>query len=75
MPVYFNPGYGEYKTTLYPYDLNMYLDYGPMAIYNDDRTIAASERETFDGWYFRPRIDGGTISLYEGDVIVMYVQI
>ncbi len=53
----------------------MYLDYGPMAIYNDDRTIAASERETFDGWYFRPRIDGGTISLYEGDVIVMYVQI
>lgn len=75
LPVYFTPGYGDFQTTIDPYNLNMYLDYGPIDIYNDDRTIAENERETFSGWYLRPRIDGGTISLYEGDVIVMYVQI
>ena len=53
----------------------MYLDYGPIDIFNDDRTIDKKERETFRGWYFQPKIDGATISLYEGEIIVMYVQV
>jgi hypothetical protein len=53
----------------------MSLDYGPISIYNDDRTIPKKERKTFKGWYFSPKIDGATISLYEGELVVMYVQI
>ena len=30
---------GGYQTTLNPYDINMSLSYGPIAIYNDDRTL------------------------------------
>jgi len=40
MPVYFKQGSEEFTTTLDPYNLNMYLDYGPIKIYNDDRTLA-----------------------------------
>ena len=58
-----------------PYNINMYMDYGPIDIFNDDRTIDKDERETFRGWYFRPKIDGATISLFEGEIIVMYVQV
>ena len=53
----------------------MQLDYGPVDIYNDDRTIPEDERGTFTGWYFRPMIDGSTISLFKDEIIVMYVQI
>ena len=53
----------------------MHLDYGPIAIYNDDRTLPESERETFRGWYFQPWIDGSTIALFEDEQVVMYVQI
>ena len=74
-PVYYRQNTEVFTTTLDPYNLNMYLDYGHMNIFNDDRSIPENERGTFTGWYFRPRIDGATISLYEGDVIVMYVQI
>ena len=69
------PEGGNFRTTLDPYNLNMYLDYGPISVFNDDRTIDPNQRETFNGWYFQPRIDGATISLFEGDYIVMYVQI
>ena len=62
-------------TTLDPYTLNMYLDYGPVEIYNDDRTIDEADRGTYSGWYFSPKVDGSTISLFEGELIVMYVQI
>ena len=76
LPVNYEQGvYEPFETTLNPYDINMYLDYGPIAIYNDDRTLPVSERETFRGWYFQPRIDGATISLFENEEIVMYVQI
>ena len=74
-PVYYQPGSEPYATTLDPYAINMRLDYGPISVYNDDRTIPAENRATYTGWYFRPSIEGATISLYEGDVIVMYVQI
>ena len=63
----------EEQTTIDPYAINMYLEYGQIEIFNDDRTVKASKREVYDGWWFQPKIDGATISLYEGDVIVMYV--
>ena len=66
---------GGFLTTLNPYDINMYLDYGPISIYNDDRTIQEDQRTTSQGWFFQPKIDGATISLYEGEHVVMYVQI
>ena len=72
--MYFQPTEDE-MTTLNPYDINMYLDYGPIEIFNDDRTIREDERETFNGWYFTPKIDGATISLFENEIVVMYVQI
>ena len=53
----------------------MYMDYGPISIKDDDRTLLQEERETFRGWYFRPKIDGATISLFKDEIIVMYVQI
>ena len=53
----------------------MYLDYGPMSVFNDDRTLEVEERETYRGWYFRPKIDGATISLFKDEIVVMYVQI
>ena len=74
-PVAYAPQSYGLKTTLDPYNINMYLDYGPISVYNDDRTLEASERETFQGWYFRPKIDGATISLFKDEIIVMYVQI
>ena len=46
-PVYHYPGTAELRTTFNPYDINMHLNYGPISIYNDDRTIPAEERETF----------------------------
>ena len=69
------PEGGDLSTTLDPYNINMYLDYGPIAVYNDDRTLEPDERETFNGWYFHPKIDGATISLFKDEIIVMYVQI
>ena len=63
------------ETTLNPYSLNMKLDYGPISIYNDDRTIAESARFTYTGWYFKPILEGYTTSLQKDDQIVMYVQI
>ena len=74
-PVMFRPGNEGYKTTLDPYNINMVLNYGPISIYNDDRTLPEEERENFLGWYFQPKIEGATISLFEGEVVVMYVQI
>ena len=75
MPILFQDPAIDWTTTLNPYDINMYLDYGPIAIFNDDRTIRENERETYDGWYFTPKIDGATIALFEGEIVVMYVQI
>ena len=75
LPVMFRPGEYDYQTTLDPYNINMHLNYGPMSIYNDDRTIPEESRQTFTGWYFQPKIEGATISLFEGESIVMYVQI
>ena len=74
-PVNYMPGAEPFQTTLDPYGINMKLDYGPISIYNDDRTITEDLRETSTGWYFMPVIDGATISLYEGEIVVMYVQI
>lgn len=66
----------EERTTLNPYDINMQFEFGPVKVLNDDRGIELEEeRQTFDGWFFKPSIDGATISLYEGDIVVMYVQI
>mmetsp|Transcript_34811 Transcript_34811/g.45816 ORF Transcript_34811/g.45816 Transcript_34811/m.45816 type:complete len:100 (-) Transcript_34811:527-826(-) len=65
----------KHKSTLDPYIVNMSLEYGPILVYDDDRTIDEDDRKTHDGWYFRPKIDAHTISLFEGDVIVMYVQL
>ena len=73
VPITYVPG--DFTTTLDPYNLNMQLDYGPISIYNDDRTISKKERKTFKGWYFTPKIEGATISLYEGELIVMYIQV
>ena len=75
LPIKYEPGYGDFKTTLDPYNINMYLEYGPISIYNDDRSLSEKERKTFAGWYFSPMIDGATISLFKGEYVVMYVQI
>ena len=53
----------------------MYLEYGPISIYNDDRFIPEDQRETTQGWFFQPKIDGSTIALQEGEIVIMYVQI
>lgn len=74
-PVIYAPKNDNLRTTLDPYNINMYLDYGPMSVYNDDRTLEVEERETYRGWYFRPKIDGATISLFKDEIVVMYVQI
>ena len=74
-PVTFREGIEEYKTTLEPFNINMYLDYGPMSVLNDDRTLSETARETYRAWYFRPHIDGSTISMYDGEVIVMYISV
>ena len=74
-PVAYAPKGYNLRTTLDPYNINMYLEYGPISVYNDDRTLDVDERETFQGWYFRPKIDGATISLFNDEIIVMYVQI
>ena len=50
--IYYEPGIVLEETTLNPYSLSMKLDYGPISIYNDDRTIAESARFTYTGWYF-----------------------
>jgi len=74
-PVIYAPKNDSLRTTLDPYNINMYLDYGPMSVFNDDRTLEVEERETYRGWYFRPKIDGATISLFKDEIVVMYVQI
>ena len=43
-PVYYMPGSEPYASTLDPYAVNMRLDYGPISVYNDDRTIPAENR-------------------------------
>ena len=77
-PVTFSPSdiaWGQ-RTTLDPYNLDMFLDYGPIDVFNEDITASKKEREDpYTGWYFRPRVSGATISLLEGEVVVMYVQI
>ena len=65
----------KYQTTLDPFVINMQLEYGRIDVHDDDRTIPESKRQTYPGWYFRPKIDAHTISLFKGDVIIMYVQI
>ena len=63
-PVRFREGLSEFQTTLEPFNIHMYLDYGPINILNDDRTLTETERETHKGWYFRPHIDGATLSMF-----------
>lgn len=43
-PVFYAPQDNNLRTTLDPYNINMYLDYGPMSVYDDDRTIEPEER-------------------------------
>ena len=54
MPVKYRKTNKEKKerTTIDPYGLNMYLEYGQIIIYNDDRTIKEKDRESHDGWFF-----------------------
>ena len=66
---------GGFQTTLNPFDINMYLEYGPISIYNDDRFIQESERTTGQGWLFSLKIDGATIALREGEIVILYAQI
>ena len=79
MPVYYIPYTSDereqYRTTLDPYTINMSLEYGRIDIYDDDRSLKESKRKTYPGWYFRPKIDTHTISLFKGDLVVMYIQV